>query len=376
MKVNVYSSNKQTLLDALKDIKEQIQKDFKKIDFLLIALNPKYDSIDKEISSIFPNIKYAAFHTIDAFKNDEITNNITISVFEFEKDTNIDLHYVDNLDLNNIKETIDYLNKNKNKNCFHIMITSFNKKMSEYLDIISHHLHYSLINNIVGGVSSGVRVNNELRTWQFTNDKIIKNGLIIISFKNVKAKIGVSLGFKPYGITYKITKAKGNKLYEVDYGIKFSTIAKRLIKGIESADKRYLWYIPLNILDEKDGYVATLRTIKDVKDDYVELFCDVKKGQHFKLSFATKDDLLEENRKVAKKVKNKIEKPDIIFNFSCIARQYILDDKQEEEIRIYYQTFKTPLFGFFTFGEIGPDRMHKRLKLYNETSILLAIREL
>ena len=79
---------------------------------------------------------------------------------------------------------------------------------------------------------------------------------------------------------------------------------------------------------------------------------------------------------MAKKVKDKIKKPDIIFNFSCIARQYILDDKQEEEIRIYYQTFKTPLFGFFTFGEIGPDRMHKRLKLYNETSILLAIREL
>ena len=68
MKVNVYSSNKNILFEALKDIKNQIQKDFKKIDFLLIALNPKYESIDKDIKAIFPNIKYVAFHAVDAFK--------------------------------------------------------------------------------------------------------------------------------------------------------------------------------------------------------------------------------------------------------------------------------------------------------------------
>jgi len=374
MKVNIYSSNKQNLFEALKEIKKEIQKDFKKIDFLLIALNPKYESIDKDIKTVFPNIKYVAFHAINAFKNNEITTNVTINVFEFEKKSNISLYYIDNLSLHNIKNIIDYLNKN-NK-LFHIMITNFNENISEYLHIISEQLNYNPINNIIGGISSGIEINNELRTWQFTNNKIIKNGLIIISFKNIKTQIGISLGFKPYGITYKIRKAKNSKLYEVDYGVKFSNIAKKLLKGIDNIDEKYLWYVPLNILDEKDGYVATLRIIKTVKKDYVELFGEIKNGQKFKLSFATEDDLLEEDKKIALKVKEQIKEVDAIFNFSCIARQYILDEKQKEEIEIYYKIFKAPLFGFFTFGEIGPDRMHKKLKLYNETSLLLAIKEL
>ena len=67
----------------------------------------------------------------------------------------------------------------------------------------------------------------------------------------------------------------------------------------------------------------------------------------------------------------------ISFNsFSCIAREYILANKQKEEVKIYYKIFKAPLFGFFTYGEIGPDKMHKKLKLYNETSLILAIKEL
>jgi len=374
MKVSVYSSNINDLLEALKEIKNQIQKDFKRIDFLLIALNPKYESIDKEINTIFPDIKYVAFHAIDAFKNDEISTDITIAVFEFEKNANINLYYIDNLNLNNIRKVIDYLNKNKA--FFHIMIAGLSENNNKYLDFIGNNLRFSPINNIIGGVSSGVKIFNELRTWQFTNNKIIKNGLIIISFKNVKAQIGISLGFKPYGITYKITKAKNSKLYEVDYGIKFSTIAKKLLKGIKDIDKKYLWYMPLNILDEKDGYVATLRIIKEVKKEYVELFGDIKNGQKFKLSFATEDDLLEEDKKIAIKVKEQIKEVDAIFNFSCIAREYILANKQKEEVKIYYKIFKAPLFGFFTYGEIGPDKMHKKLKLYNETSLILAIKEL
>ena len=373
MKISILSSNKQNLFEALKEIKAQIQKDFEKIDFLLIALNPKYKSIEKEINQIFPNIKYIAFHAINAFKNDEITTNITISVFKFENNADINLYWIESFDLDNIKNTIDYLNNNKN--CFHIMITSFNEKINKYLNDISNQLHYSPIDNIIGGVSSGIEIDNELRTWQFTNNKVIKNGLVIISFKNVKAQIGISLGFKPYGITYKVTKANESKIYEVNNGINFSNIVKELLKKIEIKTE-YLWYIPICLLREEDNKIVTLRTFKEIKKDYVELFGDIKNGQKFKLSFATEDDLLEEDKKTAIKVKEKIKKADAIFNFSCIARKYILDNKQKEEIKIYSKIFKTPLFGFITFGEIGPDKIYKKLELHNESSLLLAIKEI
>jgi hypothetical protein len=76
-----------------------------------------------------------------------------------------------------------------------------------------------------------------------------------------------------------------------------------------------------------------------------------------------------------KKIKSIINYPEFAINFSCIARQYVLEDKQNQESEIYTSVLNCPLFGFFTFGEIGPDKYYKKLNLYNETSLLLAVKE-
>jgi len=72
----------------------------------------------------------------------------------------------------------------------------------------------------------------------------------------------------------------------------------------------------------------------------------------------------------------KVSNPEVLFNFSCVARQYVLEDRQEEELQAYRNTLKSVnLFGFFTFGEIGPDPQYKSLKFYNETSLAVAMKE-
>lgn len=84
--------------------------------------------------------------------------------------------------------------------------------------------------------------------------------------------------------------------------------------------------------------------------------------------------LLKEDEKTALKLKEKIS-PEIIFNFSCVAREYILDDKKLKENEIYSQILNAPLFGFFTYGEIGPDYSFQTSKLYNQSSLIVAIKE-
>ena len=379
MKTKVYSSSKNIFIDALKELKNQIEKDFEKIDFLLFALPPKFGKdVPKKIETIFQNIDYAGFHAISAFKDDSITeDSVTVAVFQFKKRAKVKKFYIEDIRNfekdNTIEKTANFLNNNKNS--IHIILAGLaEEKFALFLEKLSSCINYNHIDNIVGGISSGEVIDEELKTWQFIDGKTIKNGFIIISFENIKAKIGISLGFKPYGITYKITKAKDSKIYEVDNGVNFTEVAKRLLRGIENPDFRYLWFLPLNILDETDGYVSTLRTIEKVNSEYVKLFGPVKKGQYFKLSFATEDDIIEEDKNVAKKIKAEIN-PEIIFNFSCVAREYILGDRKEEEIKTYVDIFKTPAFGFFTFGEIGPDKYFKKLKLYNETSLLIGLKE-
>jgi hypothetical protein len=71
-----------------------------------------------------------------------------------------------------------------------------------------------------------------------------------------------------------------------------------------------------------------------------------------------------------------LQNPEIAFNFSCIARQYVLEDKQKEESQIYMDLFRTNLFGFFTFGEIGSDKLNKKLRFFNETSLVVIMKEI
>jgi len=63
----------------------------------------------------------------------------------------------------------------------------------------------------------------------------------------------------------------------------------------------------------------------------------------------------------------------VIFDFSCIARQYILKEKANDELEIFIEQINAPLFGFFTFGEIK--NIKKNVVLFNQTSLIAGVRE-
>jgi small ligand-binding sensory domain FIST len=377
MIVEVFSSNEKSFFFALKELKDKIDKRFDSYDFLIFSIHPKYGYQDLPylIEKIFQTKNYAGFHAVNAFENENIVDGVVVAVIKFEKEGKINLFYIDDIDKEgSFKKTSNYLNTFKDK--LHVIIGGLCKeKFGLFIEKLSENLNYWPVNNIIGGISSGYKENNEVLTYQFVDGVVIKNGFFILTFDNVDYKIEVALGFKPYGITYEIKKADGYKLYTVDDVENFSYIIQNFLRNFKNPDIKYLWYCPINIIDEEDGYVATLRTFKKVGKDYVEFFGQVKEGQHFKLSFATPEELLEEDLKIANQVKNIINYPDFAIDFSCMARQYVLEDKQNQEPEIYTSVLNCPLFGFFTFGEIGPDKYYKKLKLYNETSLLLAVKE-
>jgi hypothetical protein len=78
---------------------------------------------------------------------------------------------------------------------------------------------------------------------------------------------------------------------------------------------------------------------------------------------------------VALNLREKIEYVELAFNFSCVAREYVLGKYQEEEPKIYSQILNAPLFGFFTYGEIGPNFDFSSLRLYNQSSLVVALKE-
>lgn len=187
--------------------------------------------------------------------------------------------------------------------------------------------------------------------------------------------MSVSLGFKPVGVSYTVSEASENRVSAIDDNRSLVYTINKLTRNIPDFEMRHLWYCPIVLLDENDGYVSVVRTFKEMHKDSVEFFGPIKVGSRFKLSYAEPSNLLEADVKSAEKILHSMPQCDLAFNFSCIARQYALEERQHEEAMVYSTLLNAPLFGFFTFGEIGPDKKQTGLKFYNETSLLAGIKE-
>jgi len=375
----IYSASEATLSLSLKKLHKNFSKDFTSVDFLFFAIHPDFgmDCINESIKKTFNTEDFLAFHAVDSFQNATIVGKgITLCSIKFEKQGKIKSFYIEDIQAEgSLDKSTEYLNTHPND--FHIFIGGVcDGKLSYFIDNLSEKLTYKTLDNIIGGVSSGDLTSDTLLTYQFIDNKIIKNGFVVVSFENVEYSSGISFGFQPYGISYEITKAEGTRLYSIDDGKSASYMATKMLENVsDSFDIRYLWYIPFAIFSKERGYINSLRTVANITDEYIEFFAPVKEGDFFKLSFATDEDLLEEDARIARVSMRQLSNPEIAFNFSCIARQYVLEENQDKEPKTYMDIFSTNLFGFFTFGEIGFDKAHKKLNFYNETSLITIMRE-
>ena len=377
MIAKVVGSSEVAFLSAIEEIRKKLKmEDFADFDFAMFAVSPKYrDSyvmytIEKILK--IPPEKYIAFHAVDSFENSKIVNDGISALFiKFERKAEIKVLPVEGVyTRKSYDDVIDFLKERKN--ALNLIFAGFcNQKLAF---VIEDKLSKALLEEgektfLIGGVSSG------MRTYQFYNGNIIKDGFLIVSMEGVDYKLGISLGFEPVGETYTVTSSNDYKVYEIDKTLAYQLI-DRLLKGLNNYSVQDLWYFPVILLDDEEGYVSVVRTFKNISNkEFIEFFGPVKEGSKFKLSFGDPESLISADRKEASKLAYSMNNVELALNFSCIARQYVLENLQQEEIKIYSSLFNAPLFGFSTFGEIGPDRFFRKLKFYNQTSLIVAIRE-
>ena len=348
-------------------------------DFVLVAVSDRYpvETITSTIERVSGNDRYLAFHSTDAFQDRTIVNNgVTTLFFTFERRGSVSCFV--GRDISTDKETVlaktaEYLDQNRD--AVHLLIGGLcHNEMAFFVDELNR---YDIpTGNLLGGLSSGVPSGEETYTYQFHQGEIIRDGFVIVSFHNVTMASSIAMGFEPIGIQYTISKAEGYRVYSVDEDYPFTLVIKKLMKGIEDFEPKYLWYTPVVILEDgKNQEIKTLRTFRKMTSDWVEFYGPVKEGQLIKLSYGDTEHLITADRESVRKLKHKLPDPEILINFSCIARQYVLEEKQEAENIAYLEEVDAPLFGFFTFGEIGHDPQRKTLQYYNETSLLIGMRE-
>ena len=387
MLARVYYSKVPVLRFAVEDVLKQLSEDifypYQDFDLAVITFSPEVYPLQGNIVEIFDEYlgknKWLSFHSLTAFANEKTLTNSLVALFiKFLKKGSFSFFNINNLEQNyraKLKHTAEYIKRTSSEKRLNLMFAAFSRgKIGFFIDDLNGQLDSNLI-NVLGGVASAPETKGELKANVYTSEGVIESGFTILTLKNVSYSFGLGHGLRVVGPVYKITKASGNRVYEVN-GEPIGEIIKKIRRGLPD-DISIFWYSPIVILDEREGIVSILRDFKYIPPDleYVEFWGPVREGWSFRFSFAIKEELIENGAKEALKVQKSLGKVELGFNFSCMGRQFAMEDLHEEEAKIYAATFNAPLFGFFTLGEIAPDRRRRSLKFYNQTSVILGVRE-
>ncbi len=199
-------------------------------------------------------------------------------------------------------------------------------------------------------------------SFVFTNKKDTDYGIVALVLDGNKIALeGMAVtGWKPMGITRTVTKSKGNLLYEIDHKSAVELYLKYLGKEEKITDQNFKIYEEMGFeypfIVERDKNETILKTPVNIDSGEKALVMNIPMEEGTKFWFSQPPDfyIVEEVIEKATELKQDTNKEvDALLIFSCAGRQPILGPMATEENEGLAQLWKTPMAGFFTYGEIG-----------------------
>lgn len=209
--------------------------------------------------------------------------------------------------------------------------------------------------------------------------------LVCIGFygQNIKIGYGSLGGWDSFGIPRKITKSKGNILYELD-GTPALAIYKEYLGDLAKDLPASGLLFPLNLsIKNDDGRdVEVVRTILgvDEKEQSMTFAGDMPVGIVARFMKANFDRLIDGASGAANMSIESLgdKKAELSILVSCIGRKLVLKDRIEEEIEAVKEKIgpQSALIGFYSYGEMCPTAPTERqCQLHNQTMTITTFRE-
>lgn len=233
--------------------------------------------------------------------------------------------------------------------------------------------------SITGGLAGdGTRFRETVLRW---DDRTSQGVVLALGFygKDLRVGYGSLGGWDPFGPERRITRSRGNVLFELDSRPALELY--RLYLGDQSAGLPATGLLfPLSLRSEEGG-AGRVRTIVgiDEREGSLTFVGDVPEGQIARLMRANLDRLIDGAAGAATTTLSGLEgnSAQIALLISCVGRRMVLNQRIEEEVESVRQVLgKTPaLTGFYSYGEIGPNRPQGRCELHNQTMTITAFAE-
>jgi hypothetical protein len=208
--------------------------------------------------------------------------------------------------------------------------------------------------------------NNGMAAFVFDNDKIEVKGL-------------ATSGWEPLGTFNTVTKAEGNKIYTInnepalDFFIRFFGEYENISvenKNLSTVSAQY----PLQVSKNTDYTVLRSPIQGDIETRSLTLVGSIKEGDKFRFSISPGVEVIEKTINEFEHYKHISNDVDALILFSCKGRHAALGPFMDDEIEGIYNTWKKPMIGFLTYGEIG-NLNNGVCEFHNETCCLVTFKE-
>ena len=218
------------------------------------------------------------------------------------------------------------------------------------------------------------------QTWQFSGDEVLTDGAVAIGlYGDFHLGTGVASGWSPVGIEKKVTRAKGNIIYELNGQPALEVYQRFLGKHAEKLPRVGVEY-PLALMcpvetTAEDDYCLFRATVSVNHEGGSLIFAgEVPEGTKVRLTCADRTSVLKAVKIAAENARRELEgrTPLIIFLYSCMARKILLGRYTREELHLVREIIggDIPVVGFYTYGEYCRIKPEGPNLLHNETVAL------
>lgn len=218
------------------------------------------------------------------------------------------------------------------------------------------------------------------KTYVLANASPSADSVILIGFygNDLICRTGSFGGWSNFGPIRKITKSRGNVLYELD-----GKPALELYKKYLGDEANYLpasaLRFPLNIFPEDLSSAPVVRTILSIneKENSLTFAGNMPTGYSCSLMTASFENLVEGASEASKMINYFNKENSIALLISCVGRKLVLGQRTSEEIDAVREKLGpfTGLIGFYSYGEIAPSGKFLSCDLHNQTMTITFLSE-
>lgn len=232
-------------------------------------------------------------------------------------------------------------------------------------------------NHISGGIAAdGERFK---QTWLYTSDGRFSHHVCGIGFygQHLSVSCGSYGGWDPFGPKRRITRARGNRLYELDDICALDLYEKYLGHYADQLPASGLRFPLLISAADNDPVVCSVLGI-DWQERCLLFGADIPEQHFAQLMRANVDRLIDGAHTACQQVSQQNQAtPDFALLVSCVGRRVVMQQLIDEELEAFSETLGAdiPVCGFYSYGEIAPNRGVGKCNLHNQTLTITTFTE-